>query len=88
MSTQGGEGVRAVTPVAQGGTIEVDVGPNDTTVEVSTGNLPGTTVHRVASGKRASIPVPNVPGGTILSVSVGKGARARVVLIEVIALFH
>ncbi len=88
MSPQGGEGVRAVSPVVQGGTIEVDVGPNDTSVEVSTGSLPGTTVHKVTPGKRASIPVPNVPGGTILSVSVGQGARARVVLIEVIALFH
>jgi hypothetical protein len=88
MSIQGGEGVRAVTPVPQGGTIEVDVGANDSTVEVSGGNLQGTTVHQVEPGKRASIPVPAVPGGTILSICIGKGLRARIVLIEVVALFH
>ena len=88
MTIQGGDGVRAATPVMQGGTISVDVGPNDATVEISSGSLPGTEIHDVTPGKNASILVPNVPPGTILSVSVGKGARSRVVLVEVVALFR
>jgi hypothetical protein len=85
MTAQDGEGIRAVTPVQQGGTIEVDVGTSDDTVEVSGGSAQTTSSHPVTPGKRAEIPVPNVPGGTILSVTVGKGARARVILVEVIA---
>lgn len=88
MSIQGGEGIRAVTQVPQGGTIQVDIGANDSTVEISGGNLQGTTVHQVDPGKTASVPVPPVPGGTILSISVGKGLRARIILVEVVALFH
>ena len=86
MKPQNGEGIRAPTPVPQGGTIEVDVGPNDSTVEISTGTSQETTSHQVTPGKRASIPVPPVPGGTVLWVTVGKGARARIILVEVIAL--
>lgn len=88
MTFQGGDGVRATSPVVQGGTIEVEVGPNDTTVEVSSGTQAGTKVYTVTPGKTVSIPVPPVPGGTIVSVSVGTGARARVVLVEVIALMR
>lgn len=85
MRPQGGEGIRAPTPVVQGGTIEVDVGPNDSTVEVSAGSSSETTSHPVNPGKKAEIPVPSVPGGTILWISVGKGLRRRTILVEVIA---
>lgn len=85
MSPQQGEGIRATSPVPQGGTIDVEVGPNDTTVEVSTGSSDSTTTHPVPDGKTTSIPVPPVPPGTIVSITVGMGMRARIVLVEVVA---
>lgn len=74
--------------VAQGGTIEVDVGPNDATVEIKDGDPNNSRTFNVEPGKRASIPVPPVPGGTVLTVSVGRGARARTILVEVVSTFH
>ena len=85
MTYQNGEGIRADGPVSPGGTIEVDVGPNDSTVQVSDGTAQGTKSFRVTPGKRSSIPVPLVPPGSQLSVTVGKGLRRRTVLVEVIA---
>ena len=78
-------GIRGPSTVTQGGTIEVDVGTNDGSVEVSSGGPGTTTSHPVPPGKKVSIPVPPVPGGTILFVSVGRGLRARILLVEVIA---
>lgn len=80
--TQNGEGIRAV---AQGGTVSVDVGPNDSTVEVSVAGSGATTSVPVQPDKRATVPIPDVPGGTLLYVSVGKGSRRRTILVEVIA---
>lgn len=82
---QQGEGVRSPSTVTAGGTITVDVGPNDDTVEVTNGSTGTTKNNEVAPGKTASIPIPNVPGGTILYISVGKGPRARSIIVEVIS---
>ena len=82
---QGGEGIRTSGTAVQGGTFNVDVGPNDTSVEVSIGGTGESSSHDVSSGKSASIPVPPVPGGTLLFITVGKGLRARIIVIEVIA---
>lgn len=84
MNPQNGEGLRTTSTASPGGTVEVDVGPNDSTVEVSDGSPTGKTSHRVAPGKRATIPIPNAPGGTILTVTVGTGVRARGIYVEVI----
>lgn len=84
---QQGEGIRTSMVVPQGGTIEVDVGPNDATVEIKDGNPSNSATFKVEPGKRASIPVPPVPGGTVLTVSVGSGARARTILVEVVSSF-
>jgi hypothetical protein len=86
MTPQGGEGIRAPTPVLAGTVIQVDVGPNDSVVEVSAGSSQTTTSHQVQPGKQANIPIPEVVGGTILSITVGRGARARVIFVEVISL--
>ncbi|HEX5050331.1 MAG TPA: hypothetical protein VFZ65_01035 [Planctomycetota bacterium] len=80
---QGG-GLRGPSTVTQGGTMEIEVGTNDPTVEVSTGG-PETSSHSVPPGRKVTIPVPPVPGGTILFVTVGRGLRIRVILVEVIA---
>lgn len=82
---QGGEGIRTSGVAVQGGTFDVEVGPNDTSVEVNAGGNTGVTTHDVGSGKSVSIPVPNVPAGTLIYISVGKGSRMRLIVIEVIA---
>lgn len=81
---QGG-GVRTTGVAVQGGTVTVNVGPNDSSVEVSSAGSSDTTTHDVEPNKDAAIPVPNVPPGTILMITVGKGLRARVIEVEVIA---
>lgn len=71
--------------VPQGGTIVVGLGPNDTTVEISQAGGGPVTKVKVEPGKQASIPVPNVPGGAVLYVQIGTGARARILVVEVIS---
>jgi hypothetical protein len=83
---QNGEGIRGPAVAQSGGTIEVEVGPNDTTVEVSTGNAAETTSHDVTPGKTASIPVPTLPGGGVIWITVGKGVRRRTIIVEVVEL--
>jgi hypothetical protein len=80
-----GEGLRAPVSVAQGGTFKVELGPNDSTVEIafSSGGLVAS--HSVTPGKEVTLPVPLVPGGTFLCVAVGKGARRRYILLQVSA---
>lgn len=85
MSPQGGNGLRVVGPVVQGGTITVEVGSNDDFVEISAGSATETVRHAVAPGKVNHLPVPPVPGGTVLWISVGKGLNRKVVLVEVLA---
>lgn len=80
-----GEGVRAAGAVVQGGYVSVDVGPNDSTIEVSAAGSDKTQSHSVTPNKTATFPVPQVPPGTILFITVGKGLRARVIEVEVIA---
>ena len=80
-----GEGIRGPRFVPQGGTIRVDVGPNDTTVEVSSPGGGGVTGYPVTPNKTARIPVPDVPPGTVLHVTIGKGNRLRVLVVLVTA---
>lgn len=81
-----GEGVRTTGTATPGGSVTVNVGPNDTSVEVSAAGSDNTKTHDVEPNKDATIPVPEVPPGTILFITVGKGLRARVIEIQVIAL--
>ncbi len=83
--TQHGEGIRTGGVVVQGGTMQVEVGPNETTVTVGDGANGAVTSHPVAPGKTATLPVPSVPAGTIIEVTVGKGARRRLILVEVVS---
>jgi hypothetical protein len=84
--TQNGEGIRVPAVVAPGGTMIVNVGPNDATVEVSVAGSNQTTSHTVPANKDVAIPVPPVPGGTVLFVTVGKGLRARTIEVLVVSL--
>lgn len=80
----GGGGIRGPSVATAGGTIEVEVGTNDPSVEVV---VPGAGVagsHPVMPGKKAVVPVPHVPVGTVLLVTVGRGLQKRVLLVEVV----
>ena len=82
---QGGGGIRGPAVAPSGGSMTVEVGPNDTTVEVTNATTGATTTHGVEPGKSATIPVPSVPGGTMLIVTVGTGLRTRIIFVEVIS---
>jgi len=79
---QNGEGIIAV---AQGGTVTVRVGPNDSMVNIGVAGSDKTSTTKVEPNKDATLPIPDVPGGTILYVTVGQGLRRRVIFVEVIA---
>ena len=76
--------VRAPGTAMAGGTITVEVGSNDATVEVAAAGSADVASHDVGPDRTVTVPVPSVPSGTILFVSVGRGLRARIVLVEVI----
>jgi hypothetical protein len=82
----GGEGVRGPSVVVQGATFSIEIGPNDSTVEVSSTMGGKTYTFPVVPGKQADLPVPPVPAGTTLIVTVGRGSRRRVHAMEVVAL--
>jgi len=84
VTPQGDQGLRTSSQVASGGTITVEVGVSDQTVQVNAGG-PEVLSFPVGPDRTARIPVPNVPGGTVLMISCGRGLRARIVLVEVIA---
>ncbi|MBL8724818.1 MAG: hypothetical protein JNK49_12280 [Planctomycetes bacterium] len=66
----------------------VEVGPNDSTVEVKDGDPNHTKSYDVEPGKTANIPIPGVPAGTVLLIKVGRGARARMIWVEVVSTFR
>ena len=76
------QGIRCSGSAAAGGSLSVDVGGNESTVEVTAGG--GTTSYTIGPDKRATVSVPAVPPGTLLLISVGRGARARWLLVEVL----
>lgn len=76
-------GLRAPPAVLAGGTIPVEVGSEDTFVEMDAGT-PIVVRHPVKPGRVTHIPVPNVPPGTVLLITVGSGMNIRSVLVEVI----
>jgi hypothetical protein len=82
---QQGEGLRTTGPAVAGGTVTVNVGPNDYVVEIKDGTTGNTTKLAVEPGKDTSIPIPNVPGGTIVIIVVGRGINARAIPVEVVA---
>lgn len=82
---QDGEGLRGPQLAPAGGSITVDVGPSDRSIDVSTGAAQ-TTTYPVPQGKSVTIPVPPVPPGTVVTITTGKGLGKRVIYVEVVAL--
>lgn len=83
---QNGEGIRTTTTAVAGGQITVNVGPNDTSVEISIAGSEKVESVPVPPNKDAVVTVPAVPPGSYVLITVGKGLRTRVIVVEVIAL--
>jgi hypothetical protein len=78
-------GLQGPIYVVQGGTFKVDVGPNDTFIEIKEGlNGPVTRIP-ATPGKSVVLPVPEMPGGSYFIVRVGNKRRSRGRIFEIIA---
>ena len=82
---QGPGGIRAETAAPSGGTITVNVGPNDQSIQVHDPTTGRTTSHKVAPGKDTLVPMPVAPAGTVVQVRVGRGPNARIILVEIVS---
>ena len=80
---QNGEGIRVTGTAVPGGTITLNLGPNDSHVEVSVGGSSKTSKYFVPGNKNTPIPIPVVPPGTSVVIAVGKGNRKRRVILIV-----
>lgn len=85
MPQGGGNGLRGPNSVLAGGTIKIDVGTNDATVEVSISGGGATTSYIVPPGKELTIQVPNLPQGTFIFISIGKGSDTKFIAVEVVS---
>lgn len=83
--TQDASGVRVPASVAQGGTITVEVGGSEPSIELNVGASGEVQSVPVPPDKRVQFQVPPVAPGTILLITVGRGAMSRVFLVEVVA---
>lgn len=77
--------MRGTIVVPVGGTVNVDVGVNETDVELTEVGGGFSSTATVEPGKTASLPIPGVPGGAVLILKLGKGPRARMMVIEVVS---
>jgi hypothetical protein len=84
-TTQGDPGLRGPAMAAQSGTIDVEIGPNEVSIDMGEVGAGERASFAVGSGRRLSVPVPQVPPGTLLAITVGRGLRAKVLLVEVVA---
>jgi phage tail sheath gpL-like len=80
---QSGEGLRVTGTAVPGGTITINVGPNDCTVEVSTGGGSNTVSYKIPGNKDTPIPVPPAAPGSTVVITVGKGSRQRLIILIV-----
>lgn len=79
---QGNQGLRAV---ATGGTISVEVGPNDASITLTNNSTGEVSSIPTSPGKDTQVPIPGAPGGTVFTLRIGRGPTARVIVVEVIA---
>ncbi|MBL8753298.1 MAG: hypothetical protein JNK15_08365 [Planctomycetes bacterium] len=78
-----GQGLRISGQPVSGGTITVNVGSNDSVIEIKDTSTSQSTRVDVAPGKDTNITLPNVPGGTVVVISVGRGTNRRAIYVEV-----
>jgi hypothetical protein len=82
---QGGDGARVQGTATPGGTITVNVGSNEPSVEVNEAGSTGSTSIPVEPNKDTPIPVPPVPPGTVLFITIGRGANAKTFEVLIVA---
>lgn len=82
---QGGEGLRVTGSAPAGGSVTVNIGPNDSSIQITVGGSGKSEDKPVDPNKDVDVPVPNVPPGTVIIITVGSGLRARTLEITVIA---
>lgn len=86
MSPQGPQGrINAPAVVTQGGSIDITLGSNESTIDIKDSHTGEVTTMKVPPGKDITLPVPNLPGGTIIAIRIGNGARSRTIFVEIIA---
>lgn len=78
------QGPGAIRAVAAGGSVQVDVGPNDRQVEITNAATGERSVVPVPPGKTVSIPVPHPSTGNLFVLRIGTGRDAQVILVEII----
>lgn len=84
--TFGGGGIRGPQTATPGGSITINVGTNDPTVQIvdaNTGDVLGEL--NVEPGKDTTITLPTVPGGSVLQLSVGEGVDTEVLVVEIVS---
>jgi hypothetical protein len=74
---------RGIRGVVSGGSIQVDVGPNDASIDVVNGATGAKTTVPVAPGKTTPVPIPPAPPGTPILIFIGRGRNARVIAVEI-----
>lgn len=78
-------GIRGPQTGTPGGSITVNVGPNDSSIQITDPVTGTTTTIKVQPGKDTTITLPNAPGGTIVHIQIGTGANAHFLLVELIS---
>ena len=64
----------------------MNVGPNDSTINVVNNTTGDTTKSDVSPGKDTQVQIPNVPDGTIIYIEIGRGMNRKIITVLVIAL--
>ena len=82
---QGGNGIRISGTATPGGSITINVGPSDDTVEIGIAGDSQATSHLIPGNKDTSVPIPNAPPGTIIVVRIGRGKRLRRMLVTIVS---
>ena len=81
-----GGGIRGPQTATPGGSVTINVGTNDPTVQfvdANTGEVLGSV--DVEPDKDTTITLPTLPGGSVLQLIVGKGVDTQVLPIEIIS---
>jgi hypothetical protein len=78
-------GVRGPQTGVPGGSITVNVGPNDSSIRITDPTTGTPTTIKVEPGKDTTIQLPHAPGGTIIRIQVGTGLNAHRFAVELIS---
>jgi hypothetical protein len=77
-------GLRRSSSATAGSVVNVDVGPNDSSISVTDNSTGSTTTGPVSPGKTTPVTIPNAPVGTVILIEIGDGLNRRVLAVEII----